>query len=858
MKNIIYFLTLICLLTSLNTQAQKLIPFENKNEYWGYKNEQGDIVIPAKFDFVYQFQADVAVVSNKGLYGLIDKKGQVTIPIKYANIEAYQRYSIVTLGTKQGLIANKGKIIIPIKYQYIKVFSRTKYVSDAIAQKKTKVYDDLVVKINNRYGIINEQGKQILPTIYDDIDYVSKSPYNYRLKRNDQYSILDENRRLQAFGNNKPVSLIHHLLKHYQVINNEKRGIVDAQNRVIIPIKYDHISRLKNPTLLYQVYLGKLTGILNDKRDTILPIKYTNIKREIRLIDGYELTQNAQKSWINRQGKILIPPLYKKIEKFVPGILKVASKTYTVPKDKTGRSIPRVSNKVGLIDTTGKVIVPLKYHKIDILNPKYHYFKVENDGQRQGIINRSGKVIIPLRYHKIQIFKNTKNLLLFIVTLHQKQGIINQEGKVLLLPIYDQIQLVTTLETPLFVVAKGKKQGIINLKGKVLLTPEVFYPLFKVSSTKPLQIMILHKDKVKVMNAQRKILKTPRYDDLLFSGAENILIMKKNNLYALLNVDQGRRLSRFYKKIFPVNAVGLFGASQDKNKHGFLNRFGKKVTSFEYDDVSQKVGVKKNGRFALINHQGQLTTPFEFTSIKKMNQTGQFKLVRLNSKNETEVGVINHLGEIIIPAKYNDITLLRNALDSTFKVEQAGKYALFHPITGKKITDFIYEQMEVDRRNEALLLVSKGKNQQGVINLRGEEIIPCKYKEVEVKYYNNQEIKAFKDGTWYHLNLQGKILWQEEEENIQLIVYNVISYKYKNWKKYLEQNFHQPQKALKYNIKGKMVIHFKGDFSNIEIKNGGLGYGYNKELLRVLKEFAKKMQLPKNHFFAEVHFPLKK
>ena len=66
--------------------------YDNEKFLWGFKDEQGFIVIPPVYDNVKDFEYGVAVVQheNQVEWGLIDKKGNVILEFEYDSIYAYR------------------------------------------------------------------------------------------------------------------------------------------------------------------------------------------------------------------------------------------------------------------------------------------------------------------------------------------------------------------------------------------------------------------------------------------------------------------------------------------------------------------------------------------------------------------------------------------------------------------------------------------------------------------------------------------------------------------------------------------------------------------------------------------------
>jgi len=113
MKKTILFA--ICLLTLNSAYSQNLSEFK-LGEKTGLKNQSGKIIVPAKYDSIYEFSEELAKVKNDGKYGAIDKSGKEIIPLIFDQLgncsEGLIAYKKVTAsGTKQtGYLDSKGNV----------------------------------------------------------------------------------------------------------------------------------------------------------------------------------------------------------------------------------------------------------------------------------------------------------------------------------------------------------------------------------------------------------------------------------------------------------------------------------------------------------------------------------------------------------------------------------------------------------------------------------------------------------------------------------------------------------------------------------------------------------------------------
>ncbi|MFN6037222.1 MAG: WG repeat-containing protein, partial [Bacteroidota bacterium] len=135
---------------------------------FGYKDTNGNLVIPYKFNYAYSFKNGRALTAINSKFGFIDKNGKVIIPHKYGMLREFVNgkaganigltfsdaggHQVLLTNGHWGIIDTTGKIVIPIKYDYEIIFD-----DNGIAK----------VSIKNNCGFINEKGKEIIPLKYD-------------------------------------------------------------------------------------------------------------------------------------------------------------------------------------------------------------------------------------------------------------------------------------------------------------------------------------------------------------------------------------------------------------------------------------------------------------------------------------------------------------------------------------------------------------------------------------------------------------------------------------------------------------------------------------------------------------------
>jgi len=164
----------------------------------------------------------------------------------------------------------------------------------------------------------------------------------------------------------------------------------------------------------------------------------------------------------DESGAVIIKPLYEAGEEFSRGLARV-----------------RLAGRYGLIDTTGQIIVPLKYKDLG-----YFYDGLAGaslDGVHYGYINRANAVAIPFRYQRSTDFSEGTA----VVALNDRCLLIDKRGTVLtpapskyllIEPMQGGIARVVTRDDNREGLAESHHYGFIDAKGRALCAPTNYGP----------------------------------------------------------------------------------------------------------------------------------------------------------------------------------------------------------------------------------------------------------------------------------------------------------------------------------------------------------------------------------------------
>lgn len=159
-----------------------------KDGRFGFINIKGENMIPFIYEFAGDFQYGHAVVKKNGKWGIINKENNEVMPIMFDGLISrpdYYSYHIIQKDKKRGYYDKQTlKITIPIKYDdagffyeklaCVKLNDKYGFIDENGIERIPFIYDDAkrfseglaCVKIKDKWGFINKDGNQIIPFIY--------------------------------------------------------------------------------------------------------------------------------------------------------------------------------------------------------------------------------------------------------------------------------------------------------------------------------------------------------------------------------------------------------------------------------------------------------------------------------------------------------------------------------------------------------------------------------------------------------------------------------------------------------------------------------------------------------------------
>ena len=320
------------------------------------------------------------------------------------------------------------------------------------------------------------------------------------------------------------------------------------------------------------------------------------------------------------------------------------------------------------------------------------------------------------------------------------------------------------------------------------------------------------------------------------------------------------------------------------------NMVKEKNREYEINDIKQYnyFVLKENDKYGVIDNKGNKIIETKYTNVKIPNPS----IPVFVCYEEESTIVLNEKAQEIFE-QYDNVQPLRlkNVLEdlvyekSVLKYSKDGKYGIID-LTGKKLTNPIYEEIDTLQFKEGELLV-KLNGKYGVINIKGARLVKTNYDKIEAdkfyeegsKYKNAGYIvsKTTEQGYRYgYVNLDGKEIIETKYNDLYRItdinsediyIINAENGKYglsKNGKQLINNEY----QSLIYNESANVIIGLKGkkygvlsidgeiiipfEYKEISVSGKNIYCKTNDEKVKVFDDKGKETNIDENLSIIEI------
>ncbi|MEF3302485.1 WG repeat-containing protein [Paenibacillus sp. GYB003] len=384
-------------------------------------------------------------------------------------------------GGKFGYVSKLGREIVPLKFTYAKAFA------EGLGAVRNE---------DNKWGFVDKNGNLIIPCIYDDVESFSNGLA--WVKKNGNWGYIDKK------GNNVlPFKYVEKKditskIVRVTVSTDYSQGVYDKVRRSFI-LNEDTYDDIQYGDGLFEVRINGKNNFVNMNGQVVIP--YSALKD--RLIDApfhdglaqLREESNQDDYWrlgfIDKTGKTVIPPKYRRVGTyFSEGIIAVSENW-----DRTTQS-----GTFTLIDKTGKDVLGKDLGVFSDVSPFINGRAVvtKYDAQTKrylsGLIDKSGKLIIPVQYDSIDYVKSSYDF---------------SDGTVKYEPYQNGMIFIKKLADSKY---KSYNVGVTDANGNVLIKPDKYVSLSEYSDNKVWHPVTIEKfELIDIHTGQAEVFYFPKY-----------------------------------------------------------------------------------------------------------------------------------------------------------------------------------------------------------------------------------------------------------------------------------------------------------------------------------------------------------
>lgn len=289
------------------------------------------------------------------------------------------------------------------------------------------------------------------------------------------------------------------------------------------------------------------------------------------------------------------------------------------------------------------------------------------------------------------------------------------------------------------------KFGVINNEGEKVIEPTYDDIIAIPNSSKPIFICTYDIDdatgtyKTKAVNEK---------NEEILSGYERI--------EAIDNYDSKQNIW-YEDNVLRVSKNG---------KYGLINFDGQEILPCEYDEITAlksikgNLIVKKAGNVGLVNEKGQTIISAQYKNVLTLKEGYKSEYIIVNENNQ--YGLISTSGTILIEPKYEAVKYLNSS--NLFAIKEAGVWKVINTQDGSILVDGGYEDI-IEAKSENIIVKKDGK--LGVVSKANEEKIKPQYEEL--KYAFSIYYIAKKDGKYGVINLENATVINFEYMNMAYV-----------------------------------------------------------------------------------------
>ncbi|XDD49668.1 WG repeat-containing protein [Leptospira sp. WS92.C1] len=551
----------------------------NRRGLWALMDEKGQLLTEFQYEKIDSYFLDgLAKAKRNGKWGVLDSSGRERSEFIYENLDVYaknvdsKRFIKIQLGGKYGAMDEEGKVYVSPIYDLIAVYN---YKHIDWFHRFNKTY---VIGLKGKYGIINSEGKIILPIEYDSIHanvcreydqikntWIEKDLLKAEWKGesvilDDTGNILFKNKKFRTWYGSPSCSFLYEKILDWSILDGSGKKIFGNYDAIqpLEPIQLDPKERR------YRVKRNDERGVVDWEGKEILPIRTEKSLWETNGWLQLYSFETQRYELFSKHGK----KIWESNKQIHCNSHSNQSSTCIVTKE--------IDEKIRL------GILTLKSQN-DVVSIQTRWLK-ERGNERPIQIER-----IQQYYHDSEVSFVAAN---FFCVEHQneKYSLMNSRGTFLTKAIYDRCMLQYSKDR--FFATLKDRVVFLDLQGRRLNRTEQKMDIWNVERDLPVskkdgigvQVSTTQGNRHGVLDENGKLLIPVKYDEIRWS--EPYFLLKKSNTWTVSEILNGN----IRKVLFTTVADEIDVLShhwfriRNQNQWKIVDRFGKPRSKQTYDE----------------------------------------------------------------------------------------------------------------------------------------------------------------------------------------------------------------------------------------------------------------------------------
>jgi len=427
-----------------------------------------------------------------------------------------------------------------------------------------------------------------------------------------------------------------------EVVGNENVGVENIQNISVAPDGGAVLKKKKSKApLIVVAIVVVLAGLFAAFWFLLKPILFKNndvIPKNL-FNDGLLSAMSEQGGkwgYIDEKGNFVIEAQFDAVTEFSDGYATVS-----------------VGGKWGVIDTKGKYSVSPQYDYISSFSKGVAVvtdFDVDDEGSDKcGLIDNKGKMLLPITYDEIGSDPYSgldldDDVDIFPIKSGEKYGYANTKGEIIVNPTYDD---ANSFSEGYAAVCSNEKYGFIDEKGKLVINCQYDHAYSFSEGFSVVQIG----EKYGAINNKGEYVVNPKYDDLRWFS-EGYAAFSSNGKYGFVDT-KGKEVIKaqydvcgsFKNGVAPVEKSG---------KCGLVNNEGKEILKPTYDNIyspsyyDKRYAFSYGGKIGYLSENGDVCVSNKYIDGSDFYSDGY----AIATTDDKKVAIINTSGDIVNNKKY--------------------------------------------------------------------------------------------------------------------------------------------------------------------------------------------------------------